>query len=139
MTDAEVRIAAIDYFAASGQPAALQAITEALVSDPSEAVRRRAVEVLTGPELASPETLGPVLRLVGSDNVPEPLQELAVASLAQHQAAYPVKTMKTNTIIKHAVTLLAATVLLNLPARAAQNVSKTGRNPESRYQDRSDG
>src|SRR5688572_874044 len=84
-----VRIAAIDYFAASGEPVALQAITRAVTGDPSEDVRRRAVEVLTSPELASPETLRPVLGLLGSDNTPASLQEFAIASLARHQAALP--------------------------------------------------
>lgn len=84
-----VRMAAIDFFAASGQPEALQAITRALTSDSSDDVRRRAVEALTSPELASPETLQNVLSLVASDSTPGPLQEFAIASLAQHQAALP--------------------------------------------------
>jgi HEAT repeats len=84
-----VRIAAIDYFAASGEAVALQAITRAVTGDPSEDVRRRAVEVLTSPELASPETLRPVLGLLGSDSTSGSLQEFAITSLARHQAALP--------------------------------------------------
>jgi HEAT repeat protein len=84
-----VRIAAIDFFTASGEPQALQAINRALTNDSSEEVRRRAVEALTSPELASPETLRSVLTLVGSDDTSTSLQELAIASLARHQGALP--------------------------------------------------
>ena len=58
-------------------------------SPTSEDVRRRAVEVLTSPELASPETLRPVLGLLGSDSTSSSLQEFAITSLARHQAALP--------------------------------------------------
>jgi HEAT repeat protein len=84
-----VRLAALDFFAASGEPVALEAVNRAMTSDNSEDVRRRAVEVLTSPELASPDTLRSVLNLVSSDNTPTSLQEFAIASLAPHQATLP--------------------------------------------------
>lgn len=85
----EVRMATIDFFASAGQPEALQAITRALTGDPSDDVRRRAMEVLTSPELVSPESLRPVLELVRSGSKSGPLQEFAIASLAPHQEAFP--------------------------------------------------
>lgn len=84
-----VRLAALDFFAASGEPVALEAVNRAMTGDRSEDVRRRAVEVLTSPELASPETLRSVLNLVSNENTSTSLQEFAIASLAPHQAALP--------------------------------------------------
>ncbi len=85
----EVRLATIDFFASSGQPEALPAITRALTGDSSDDVRRRAMEVLTSPELVSPESVRPVLELVRSGSKSGPLREFAIASLAPHQDAFP--------------------------------------------------
>lgn len=82
-------MAALDFFATSDQPAALQAISCALTKDPSENVRRQAVEILTRPERISTETLRPVLDLIANNNTPASIKEFAIATLAPHQADFP--------------------------------------------------
>lgn len=85
----DVRQAAIDYLAATTPPEALPALAQTMTGDTSGAVRSRALEALTSPELASPGSLAPVLQLVADTAAAEPLRAQAVASLAPLQAAFP--------------------------------------------------
>ncbi len=85
---AEVREAAVDYFSATHTSEALAGLSRAL-NDPAESVRKGALQALTSPELASPETLSPVLALAGDATAPLALRELAVDALAPHQAVHP--------------------------------------------------
>ena len=87
--DAQVRMAAVDYFASLSSSEAVQALGEALAKDPSEDVRRVALNALTQPESVSSERLRPVLDLIRKPGDGGTLQELAIANLAPFQDAFP--------------------------------------------------